>query len=116
MLYWASHVLVDWGFCGLGFLVFHCLPDYAWAVGNMAEAARQLDKLVEHRPRSQVYEDMGRHVHCRIISGIGKVACGHLNLIKCIYLSGEARVIGREEPPAANCHQEAEQYWNVQRE
>ena len=64
--------------------MFHCLPDYAWAVGNMAEAARQLDKLVEHRPRSQVYEDMGRHVHCRIISGIGKVACGHLNLIKCI--------------------------------
>ena len=33
--------------------MFHCLPDSAWADGNMAEAARQLDKFVEDRNQSQ---------------------------------------------------------------
>ena len=37
--------------------MFHCLPDSAWADGNLAEAARLLGKLVEHinqsiQPRS----------------------------------------------------------------
>ena len=33
--------------------MFHCLPDSAWADGNLAEAAGQLGKLVEHRNQSQ---------------------------------------------------------------
>ena len=41
------------GFCGLGFRVFHYLPDSAWADGNLAEAAGQLGKMVEHRNLSQ---------------------------------------------------------------
>ena len=32
--------------------MFHCLPDSAWADGNLAEAARQLGKLVEHKSKS----------------------------------------------------------------
>ena len=33
--------------------MFHCLPDSAWADGNLAEAAEQLVKMVEHRNQSQ---------------------------------------------------------------
>ena len=33
--------------------MFHYLPDSSWADGNLAEAARQLGKLVEHRNKSQ---------------------------------------------------------------
>ena len=31
----------------------HCLPDSAWADGNLAEVAGQLGKMVEHRNLSQ---------------------------------------------------------------
>ena len=41
------------GFCWLWFRVFHCLPNSAWADGNLAEAAGQLGKMVEHRNQSQ---------------------------------------------------------------
>ena len=33
--------------------MFHCLPNSAWANGNLAEAARQLGKIVEHPTQSQ---------------------------------------------------------------
>ena len=33
--------------------MFHCLPDSAWADGNLAEAAGQLGKMVVHRNQSQ---------------------------------------------------------------
>ena len=33
--------------------MFHCLPNYAWADGNVAEAAGQLGKMVEHPNPSQ---------------------------------------------------------------
>ena len=33
--------------------MFHCLPDSAWADGNLAEAAGQLGKMVEHKNQSQ---------------------------------------------------------------
>ena len=32
-----------------GFRVFHCLPNSAWADGNLAEGAGQVGKMVEHR-------------------------------------------------------------------
>ena len=41
------------GFCWLGLWVLHCLPDSAWADGNLAEAAGELGKMVEHRNQSQ---------------------------------------------------------------
>ena len=37
----------------LGFSVFHCLPNSAWAVGNLAEVAGQLGNMVEHPNQSQ---------------------------------------------------------------
>ena len=33
--------------------MFHCLSDSAWVDGNLAEAAGQLGKKVEHRNQSQ---------------------------------------------------------------
>ena len=33
--------------------MFHCLPDSAWADGNMAEAAGQLGKMGEHSNESK---------------------------------------------------------------
>ena len=33
--------------------MFHCLPDSAWADGNLAEVAGQLGKMLEHRNQSQ---------------------------------------------------------------
>ena len=37
--------------------MFHCLPDSAWAGGNLAEAAGQLDNMLEHP--TKVHEQMG---------------------------------------------------------
>ena len=34
--------------------MFNCLPDSAWDNGNLAEAARQLGKMVEHLIQSQL--------------------------------------------------------------
>ena len=34
--------------------MFHCLPDSAWADGNLAEGAVQLGKMVEHPNQSQI--------------------------------------------------------------
>ena len=33
--------------------MLHCLPSFAWADGNLAEAAVQLDKMMEHPNQSQ---------------------------------------------------------------
>ena len=33
--------------------MFHCLPNSAWADGNLADAAGQLGQMVEHRNQSQ---------------------------------------------------------------
>ena len=39
--------------------MFHCLPDSAWADGNLAEAAGQLGKMVEHRNHSPPNPGLG---------------------------------------------------------
>ena len=36
------------GFGWLRFWMFHCVPNFAWADGNLAELARQLANMVEH--------------------------------------------------------------------
>ena len=46
--------------------MFHCLSNSAWADGNLAEAAGQLGKMVEHplfkfNP-TQIHEQMGHPV------------------------------------------------------
>ena len=47
-------LIISW--TGLGwheFWVFHCLPNSAWAVGNFADLAWQMGKMVEHPTQSQ---------------------------------------------------------------
>ena len=41
--------------------MFHCLPDSAWADGNLAEVVRQLGKKVEHR--NQIQPNPGLRAH-----------------------------------------------------
>ena len=53
--------------------MFHCLPDWAWAKGNLAKAARQVGKMGEHPNQSQpnptqVSEQMNHPVLPRSLS------------------------------------------------
>ena len=51
--YKVIHLIWDLGWGWLGFWAFHCLTLSAWADGNLAEAAVQLGKKVEHPNKSQ---------------------------------------------------------------
>ena len=62
LYYRASHVLVDWVLSTwISSVPLHCLPDSAWADGNLAEAAGQLGKMVEHRNQSQPNPGLRAH-------------------------------------------------------
>ena len=39
--------------------MFHCLPESAWADGNLTESAGHLGKMMEHRNRSQPNPGLG---------------------------------------------------------
>ena len=47
--------------------MFRCLPDSAWADGNLAEAAGQLGQMVEHRNQSQPNPGLREHATPLII-------------------------------------------------
>ena len=55
-VYWPSRECFIWSetwISWLGIWVLHYLPDFDWADGNLAEAAGQLGKIVEHQNQSQ---------------------------------------------------------------
>ena len=98
---------------GLGWLefcAFHCLPNSAWADGNLAEAARSWARWVKHQNHSQPNPCLRAHgTPCRgkaKILKISRTSNSHPDANLCLPFSGN-NLCDREQYNFRNA-------WNVQ--